>query len=264
MQGYENNQRVADANAVMGLAVMTVLGDREDQQDSFGYELFNDEGLVIVCDGMGGHDGGKLASTLSVEEFLKEYKQNRPLADPIAFLQETTQKANAVVSSLTGPDGHPLNAGSTLVAIYIRGNQLYWNSVGDSRAYLLRDGEFAQITLDHNYRTVLMEQWRAGLIDERKFNKESARAEALISYLGIRDLQLIDYNDAPLELKQGDKIVIMTDGLYKLATDAEIFRVVENFSNIEEALQALEMKAQKNSKTGIRRDNMTIALIEVL
>lgn len=67
-----------------------------------------------------------------------------------------------------------LNAGSTLVAVMLDSSRnLYWNSVGDSRLYLFRDGDFAQITQDHNYTTVLLEKLNAGMIDREEFNSET-------------------------------------------------------------------------------------------
>ena len=263
MQGHKENERVSDGNSRLDLAILTVLGDREDQQDSFGYELKTDEGLIVVCDGMGGHEGGRQASSLAVNEFLTAYDRNYPCSDPVAFLDSTTRKADARIYELTGEEGKRLRAGSTVVAVLVRDRQLYWSSVGDSRAYLLRGEEFVQITEDHNYKTVLRERLEAGLIDAQEYAKENSRAEALISFLGIGGLQLVDYNDKALRLEKDDKIVIMSDGLYKVVSEAEIFRVIGNFSNISEALQALNMKAQKKAGPGVRRDNMTVAIVKI-
>jgi len=265
MQGHKDNQQMSDSNSKLELAILTVLGDREDQQDSFGYELKQDEGLVVLCDGMGGHEGGKLASSIAIDEFLTAYNQSYPCTNQVDFLSETTKNANNRVTSLKDKSGKPLNAGSTVVALLISNKQLYWSSVGDSRAYLFRNGEFVQFTLDHNYQTVLLEKKNAGLIDEEELENEKGRAEALISFLGIGELNLIDYNDEALQLMKDDKIIIMSDGLYKLVPDEEIARVIDNFNNIGEALQALEMKARKCAKTkSISRDNMTVALIKIL
>ncbi len=263
MQGTKDTQQQTDSNAVLELAVYTTIGHREEQQDSFGYALRPHEGLVVVCDGMGGHEGGKMASNLAVSRFLEAYEAQSPGQDAVSFLSETTMQASKAINACTFPNGEPCNAGSTLVAVLLQGRRLFWSSVGDSRAYLLRDREYAQFTLDHNYNTVLLEKLEAGLISQQDFARESQRAEALISYLGIADLQLIDYNNEELLLQPGDKVVIMTDGLYKVVNEAEIFQVISNFSNISEALQALEIKARKNARNANNRDNMTVAIIAV-
>lgn len=91
--------------------------------------------------------------------------------------------ANADVLNLKTASGEKLNAGSTLVAVMLDSSRnLYWNSVGDSRLYLFRDGDFAQITQDHNYTTVLLEKLNAGMIDREEFNSENLKGEALISF----------------------------------------------------------------------------------
>ena len=121
-----------------------------------------------------------------------------------------------------------------------------------------------QLTQDHNYHTVLVEKLKAGLLNDREFMEEDVRGEALISFLGIGNLALIDYSESPLELQKDDKIIIMSDGLYKLVTDSEIARILDNFSNIKEAIWALEMKARKSARNNaVSRDNMTVAIIKV-
>jgi protein phosphatase len=157
-----------------------------------------------------------------------------------------------------------LKAGSTLAAVMINQRKLMWCSVGDSRAYLMRNSEMVQLTQDHNYHTVLVEKVNAGLLSEEEFEIENARGETLISYLGIGNLALIDYSKTPLGLEKDDKIIVMSDGLYKIVTDSEIARILDNFNNIGEAVLALETKAKMKAKNNNElRDNMTIALIKI-
>ncbi len=261
---HSDHQLVKDENYAFQMAALSVIGDRDDQQDSFGYFLKQDEGLVVVCDGMGGHDGGKAASEMAVQAFIAQYAESHPIAKQTDMLIDTAKKTDEMISRLRNDNGDLLKAGSTLISILINRKKLMWCSVGDSRAYLVRDGEIVQLTQDHNYRTVLIEKVNAGLLDETEFRKEDARGEALISFLGIGNLALIDYSENPFELKKDDKIIIMSDGLYKIVTDSEIARILDNFNNIEEAVQALEIKAKKNSKNkNESRDNMTVALIKV-
>ncbi|MBR5278295.1 MAG: serine/threonine-protein phosphatase [Clostridia bacterium] len=253
--------RVFDSNEILEVSILSVIGDREEQQDSFGYELGHTKGLIAVCDGMGGHLGGSLASNRAIETILTEYKNSFSNDNIVGNLQAIIKRANEAVLKLTDSNGNSLRAGSTAVCVYITGTKLYWNSVGDSRAYLFRNGEYVQITQDHNYRTVLKEQLNAGVIDRNIYDAEKVRGEALISYLGIGDLGLIDYNDSPVELQQDDRILLMSDGLYKIVNDQDICSIINNFNNIEEAIQALELKAKKHRNK--KRDNMTVALIRI-
>lgn len=261
---YSDQQLVKDENAAFQIAAMSVIGDRDDQQDSFGYSLKHDEGLIVVCDGMGGHEGGKKASELAVQAFLEKYDESYLITNKTEMLIDTAKKTDAMICQLKNEQGNLLKAGSTLVSILIDGKKLSWCSVGDSRAYLVREGDMVQLTQDHNYHTVLVQKQNAGLLNEEEFMIENARGEALISFLGIGSLALIDYSEFPLELKKDDKIIIMSDGLYKTASDDEIARIIDNFNNIGEAVQALEMKTKKNSKNSNEsRDNTTIVLIKI-
>ena len=264
MQKYKDNCQVTDGNAAFDLSVFTTIGDRADQQDSFDFELKNQEGLIVICDGMGGLNGGRAASAAAADTLVNAYNHDYPFVEPVAFIQNGLYQANQNVLKLKSSDGTSLNAGSTVVCLLIQNHFLYWGSVGDSRAYLLRNGEFVQITQDHNYHAVLQQQLNTGLIDSETYRRESKKSEALISYLGIPELRLIDHNLEPLSLQKNDLIVSMSDGLYKILHDSEIKSILENFLNITDALQALEKKVQRAVKnTKIKRDNMTVALIKV-
>lgn len=249
----------------MSFAVTMVIGDREDQQDSFGYHVEEGEAILTVCDGMGGHEGGRRASQTAVATILNLYEETYPCQEIPARLREITVQADAAVSALTGPDGGPLRGGSTMLTLVLRGREMYWNSVGDSRIYLFRNGECVQVTQDQNYETVLREQLRAGEITQEDFEREIPRGGALVNYLGIGGLGLIDYNEMPLLLQPDDRILMATDGLYRLVTDAEIRTVLDNFRNIEDALAILEQKARRGAAARlVSRDNMTTALIRIL
>lgn len=262
---YLNEQQLMkEENTAFQFTALSIIGDREEQQDSIGYLLKNDEGLVVVCDGMGGHKGGKIASDLAVQVFIECYSNNCFDCYNSDGLIEAAHRADEMISQLKDQYGDFLKAGSTLVSILIKNKKLLWCSVGDSRAYLIRNSEMVQLTQDHNYHTVLVEKFNAGLIDTIQFEKEDERGEALISFLGIGNLRLIDYNITPFELQKDDKIIIMTDGLYKIVNDSEIARILDNFNNIDETVLALEMKAKKNTKNlQFSRDNMTIAVIKI-
>lgn len=260
----KEQQLKKEENSAFQLAALSLIGDREEQQDSIGYSLKNDEGLVVVCDGMGGHKGGKIASNLAVQVFLECYSKNQFDSNNVRGLIEASHIADEKISQLKDQYGELLKAGSTLVSILIKNKKLLWCSIGDSRAYLIRNSEMVQLTQDHNYHTVLIEKLNAGLIDSIEFKREDERGEALISFLGIGNLTLIDYNITPFELQTEDKIIIMSDGLYKIVNDSEIARILDNFNNIDEAVQALEMKAKKKTKNlQFSRDNMTIAIIKI-
>lgn len=260
----ENNLQTSAECPAFSLAAFTTIGDRENQQDCFAFQLNENEGLVILCDGMGGHDDGAAASRSTAEHFTESYINRNSSENEIDFLQRVIMESNDIVKSLTDVNGNAISAGTTAVSLILNSRNLYWCSAGDSRAYLFRNGEFVQFTLDQNYRTVLEENKRAGLINDEEFEKESRKAEALISYVGIDELKLIDYNNDPLSLLPDDVILLMSDGLYKLVSDEEICRLLNNFGNISDALNVLESKTKSNAKArNSIRDNMTVVIIKI-
>lgn len=262
LQSHKSNYTLYDDNAVFELAVMSVIGDREQQQDSAGYQLKNNEGLVVVCDGMGGHRGGQIAGTLAANSFLTCYTEDYPCSDPHSWLIDIAMEADQLIAGLKDDAGEPLKAGSTVAAAFIRENALFWMSVGDSRIYLFREEQLVRATADHTYRYLLERQLESGAIDEDTYHSKMEQGEALVSFLGVDGLPFIEANDIPFELKSGDRILLMTDGLYKLVFDDAIRNIIGNFENIREALDALEKKAEKCGKQ-ISRDNMTVALIKM-
>ena len=264
MQSEMDRQKAYEENAAMELAFLTVPGGREEQQDSFGFLLKENEGLAVVCDGMGGLRDGRRASRLAVRALLSAYEKAGPDDDAAKLFIDTAKRIDSEICGMTDEAGDPLGSGSTMTAVFVSRRGLIWCSVGDSRGYLLRGSQFVQFTRDQNYQAVIDEKRRLNLISEEEYAEESRRGGALISYLGVGGLDLIDYNTLPLPLKSGDKILLMTDGLYKLVPEEEIRAVAENFSNISATLEIYESKAEKAAaKAGVRRDNMTAAIIKV-
>ena len=264
MQSNKDYQSAYESNSRIEIACLTVLGGRDEQQDAFGFTVKENEALAVVCDGMGGQRGGKKASRLAVSMLLSSYEKTYPHDDPVKMMIGTAKCIDAAIHSMTDESGDPVGGGSTMTAVHIRGGNLVWCSAGDSRGYLVRGGQIVQFTQDQNYKTVIDEKFRNNLITPEEYETESRRGEALISFLGIGDLRLIDFNNIPLSLKSGDSIILMTDGLYKLVSDEEIRTVVNNFRNISDALDVLEIKASKAAGSrGISRDNMTAVIIKL-
>ena len=260
----KDKQVITDDNSILELSILSVIGDREDQQDSYGYSLKEDGGIITICDGMGGYQGGKTASSTAVNIIISAYNDHYPCADLTTLLLNADEKADKKIYAIKDAKGKSLKSGSTAVTVVVKNGILYWCSVGDSRAYLFRNGEFAQITQDQNYKTVLDEQRSVGTITQKEYDDEAHHGEALISFLGMGNLQLVDYNTIPFKLEKKDKIILMSDGLYKLLSNEEMAKIIENFSNITEALEAFELKAAKKARDLAKnRDNMTVALIKI-
>lgn len=236
---------------------LTVLGNREEQQDSIGWSLNEKMGLIVICDGMGGLEEGKAASEVCAETFLENFA-NEIITDPVNYLRNCTLTANERVRQLGN------TSGSTLVSLLVLGNKMYWSSVGDSRGYIIRNGEYVQFTQDQNYKTVLDNQLSTGIISFDEYQSEYSRAESLISFIGIDELELIDFNDVPFELMNGDIILLMTDGLYRILQEETIFNTINNFADLELSVKMLITKAEREAQKSCKiMDNTTVAVLKI-
>lgn len=260
----KDNYCVLEENKNIILSVYSSIGDREEQQDRAGYSLGTNSGLVVLCDGMGGHAAGKLASNTAVTEMLSMNSISAIGNNTHDDLCNAARILDEKVHSISDVDGNWAQAGSTLVTAIVSDSILFWITVGDSRIYLHRDNKLLQLNKDHTYASALDEMLRQNSITKSEYDVEMGKAEALISFLGIGDLSIIDGNKDPIYLNSGDKILIMSDGLYKIIPDDEICSIIDNFSNVSDALRTLDLKAKSRAKQeGLVRDNMTLALISV-
>lgn len=257
----KDNFFIKEENKIFKLFFLSSMGDRPDQQDSAGYLLEEEGGTVIICDGMGGHKEGKLASRIGVESFLERIVTiNEDYIN--SDLLEIVQDIDEDIADLKDNNGESLRAGSTLAAVWIKNNQLFWVSVGDSRIYILRKNEFIQVTEDHTYELALKENIKAGEITEQFYNEEIDKSEALISFLGAGELPIISSNESAFRLQSGDQILIMSDGLYKCISDEYIKASIAILKNPAETLTSLDLQASRNAhKKEKNRDNLTVALI---
>lgn len=264
MQIFKDDYSVWDENSAFTVAMLSALGNREEQQDSAGFELKADTGLMVVCDGMGGHEGGRLASSIAVDAFLKLFTSEYPMEDPVTRMKDTAVKVDRQIAALTHKDGSKMMSGTTLTSVFIQKKELYWLSAGDSRIYIFRAGQMVQVTKDHNYGLILNEKLNVGAISLSQYEEELKNREALISFLGVGNLMLMDSNDESFALQSNDEILLTSDGLCKILPDEEICDILCNFSNVREATQALENKALRMAKKrNIKRDNMTLCLIKI-
>ena len=260
---YKDNHLLYDENSDFELAIISDIGDREEQQDSFGYSIKSESGLIVICDGMGGHQGGKFASSLAVQCYLNEYERYVEKFEPIVFFIETAKAVDKKIYDTRSADGSKLNAGTTIAATIIDNKELFWLSVGDSRVYLKRNNEFIQVTFDQTYQLALNERLANGVISQEIYDREIINGAALISYLGVGNLNILDYNNTPFKLQKDDVILIMSDGLYKLVSDSEIKCLIDNFNNIQDMITALKTKAEHNAKNKINKDNITVSIIRI-
>jgi serine/threonine protein phosphatase PrpC len=214
-----------DGGAAAAIKIITGyaqhIGEREEQQDSFGLadlsntvEMKSDDMFVVLADGMGGYEMGKEAGELAVQTMLSEYASiaEEGKSTPRA-LEQSLHLANKAVYELALDHELEWSVGTTLIAVIMQEGQLHWISAGDSRIYLYRDGVLIPLTRDHVYANRLNELVQAGKLTQEEADSHPER-HLLTSYLGIPRITEIDANLLPLQLTAGDWVLLCSDGFY--------------------------------------------------
>jgi len=244
------------------LASLTDVGcQRENNEDSYGYwepasdaDFVKSGRLAIVADGMGGHEGGQIASRLAVETVTKAYSGATD-SDPQKRLLTAVKEAHRCIQQRAKQDPHLSSMGTTCTALALVGTCLYFVHVGDSRLYLLREGKLRVLSRDHTLIARLLEK---GLIRRDQVH-DHPQKHVLTSALGVPDEELeIDAPPEPVQLEKNDALMICTDGLWGQ---------VEN-NEIEEALSYPSLDAACRSMVQLARDrggpdNITLQILRV-
>jgi protein phosphatase len=264
MLNLNDNYTSYDENNIFELAVLSTIGDRKEQQDRVGYSIKDSEGIVVICDGMGGHQGGRLASTLAVKTFIEAYQSLNNNEDPQNFLFSVVWDLDKRVAQLKDSTGLKMQAGTTLSSVMIQQKKLYWVSVGDSRIYVFRNNEFVCITKDHTYKMLLDQKLSEGNISNEIYAQESKRGNVLVSFLGVDGLPYVERNSTPLSLLKNDIILIISDGIYKLLSDTEISNILKENTTVGNTIEALHFAAKEKSiEKRKSKDNISIAVIKI-
>lgn len=245
------------------VAARQILGTREEQQDDFTVVVEDDYLMAAVCDGMGGMNGGSMASRLAVETIQSGFSDYHYGDGAAGFLANMLHAADDKIALLRDESGGLLKAGTTAVAVLLEREQLYWVSVGDSRLYIMRDGGDVQATRDHNYRWQLNELLKKNCITEKEYDEEACQGEALVSYVGIGGITIMDISREPFELQQGDRLLLCSDGLYKTVPHTDIVQIVSEITDLGRAANALLSRVSRYDMN-CKQDNATFILIEMI
>jgi PPM family protein phosphatase len=225
---------------------------REVNQDCYGIaealQPERQDRLLVVCDGMGGHMAGEVAGRLGVSVFLAHYYATAQ-EDRRALLPTALVTANRRIYEQGGG-----TMGTTSVVALLLDDQLHVANVGDSRAYLLRDGQLRQLSQDHSF---VAEQVAAGLLTPEQA-RVSAHRNMITRALGHQaDVQVDLF--PPLTLQPGDSVILSTDGMHGLVEDSEIAGVVSTLLP-EPAAQELVKMANERGGT----DNITVVIAQIV
>lgn len=212
------------------LGTAQILGEREEQQDSYGHTSQDDDAIAtnggimaVVADGIGGHAHGGDASRRAVAAFLEHYQSGQLHDDLPNALYHALIQANHAVLDFAESQGEVENCGTTLIAMVMHheSRYLHWIGVGDSRLYLLRNGQLAQFTADANFADHIAKKVARGIASRNDLFAEE-NPHRLTSFLGLKKLGKIDRSIRPFPLHQGDVAMICTDGIYNALSKEEL------------------------------------------
>jgi serine/threonine protein phosphatase PrpC len=248
---------------VIQAAGMTDIGlVRKNNEDNFGYDLRH--GIFVVCDGMGGQQAGELASKIAVDTVLGFYRETgdttrsgvsqfEGVSQRAADLAGAIQLANQAIHEAGARDITIAGMGSTIVAVAIEDNLFSIANVGDSRIYLIRKSEIAQLTQDHS---LVMEQVRRGLMTLEEA-ENSKMQNVIVRALGTDDTVEPDLADH--EFSPEDVLLLCSDGLSRYVKEDKIAEAA-NQDSLDKACSDLIEAA----KAGGSDDNITCLLIRAI
>lgn len=206
--------------------------------------------LLIVADGMGGHNAGDYASKFVVQVLKKELAKSRE-DGPRAMLKKAIASANHQLIAESKTDAKLEGMGTTLVAATVIEHTLYFANVGDSRLYLLND-EIRQLSKDHS---LVQEMVRLGGLNAEEA-KHHPDKNIITRAIGVKEDIVIDFFE--YRLKKGDIILMCTDGLSNMVEDEEIFQIVRSSRDVVEAVEQLIERANSNGG----KDNIGVIVAE--
>lgn len=248
--------------AIISFAITDIGKMRIANEDNF---IVDDElGLYVVADGMGGQAAGDVASGMAVETILESIRETEATADTWTMeydrslshghnrLRVAMLAANDAIQSAAAADATKNGMGTTAVCTLVSNDQLQIAHIGDSRAYLFRQGELRQLTEDH---TLVDEQVRQGILTSEQARNHPMR-NIITRALGAGEETTIDHID--LQLKKDDVVLLCTDGLSGMIDDDLISETIAIGEGDLESISASLVRLA-NDHGG--RDNITVVLL---
>lgn len=232
-----------------------IIGTREKQDDSFATSIQDYGVMGIVADGIGGYINGNLASQIAVETYLDEFEKRDVTNNLNYYFQKTAVLANERIRDEFGE----AKGGTTVVAVVLIEDKMYWTSVGDSNIAVFRNGRIIEVNRKENVKNWLEDQYRAGAIGKEEA-LGSPMDKRLVNYVGYDGFKKADESDRPIFLKKKDKVLIYSDGVETLS-QIELESILGKKKNAQdladEIMQAIEEKKVRS------KDNSTIIILSL-
>jgi serine/threonine protein phosphatase PrpC len=226
---------------------------RKINEDYFGSYSGSFGNLLLVCDGMGGHKGGEIASRLAVETIRNYFEKLNDSYNISEEINKSLEAANTSIILKAEEDTELTDMGSTVVLVLIKNGLAYYTSLGDSRIYKIRNGQIQQITKDNS----LVQQMVDSNIITEDEAKDHPKKNVITKALGTnKELEPEIYE--PFKLQVNDKLILCSDGLTAHVDEEEIFQLSKN-NPPQQAAQKLVELANERGGT----DNITVQIAAI-
>ncbi|MHB8383775.1 MAG: protein phosphatase 2C domain-containing protein [Candidatus Binataceae bacterium] len=241
--------------AIFDLAMLSDVGtNRPDNEDCCGHLIdAPDAAVFAVADGIGGYEGGEVASAMAIELTLQAWRESPAAWGAAKRLARAVQFANIEIHNRALAVPELRRMGTTLTAVAIEKGMLAAAHVGDCRLYLARHHTISQLTKDH---TMVAEKVRMGLLTAERARNHPERS-MLVRSIGQELIVSVDRISMPLV--QGDRLILCSDGLHNVLRDSEIEHMTRD-SDAGAACRALVETANERGTA----DNLTVAVFTML
>ncbi|CAN5557581.1 protein-serine/threonine phosphatase PrpC [soil metagenome] len=248
-------------DTTLKVVVKTDLGNvRKNNEDAGTYVKIADENIarekgcmLLVADGMGGHNAGEVASKIAMETVSEEYFKKGSDADKEKALAKAFVAANKKIFNMAQTNESCKGMGTTCTVLVIAGQHIYFAHAGDSRAYIFKGNKITQITEDHTYVQQLVNN---GDITAAEADVHSQR-NVLINAMGTKPTLRVDTGKAQLTFNENDKLLVCSDGLYDYMSNAELAEAMQK-NSLPEIADYLIAEAKRRGG----KDNITVALAQ--
>lgn len=242
---------------VWGAAIQ---GKRSRQEDCFLYLVEEDRSLMVLCDGMGGHEGGDRASQIVGEAFVAAFSEagHRQADGIVALLDEALDASHQAIIRAVDDTVGPADMGTTLVAAFSDATDLHWLSVGDSHLYLYRDGKLSKLNADHSMAAVLDQLVATGRLTPDEARNDPNR-NALRSSVSSDHISLVDAGSKLGFLKRGDRILLASDGLDTLPV-SRVAEIIHRYRRRPPSLVVDKLLQEVEDADNPHQDNTTLLL----
>ena len=234
------------------------IGGRQENQDYAGVRDTAIGLLVVVCDGMGGMQGGKIASTTAVTTIMSFFENIDKQADPAMTLVKAINEANALIIAKGQADPNLRGMGTTVTALLKTPKSAVVAHVGDSRIYQFRGGTKVFRTFDHS---MVFEMVKKKVLTEEQA-RLSAQSNVILKALGVKPEVEVECQEIPY--LKGDRFVLCSDGFWGAMPEDEFIALVTKKANANQVLNTTANKVEAIGKEkGGDYDNLTAAIVEM-